>query len=176
MKYFKQFPDITYDNHQVKNILARVQLSNILKSKRYTYFDYELQEGDQPWIIADQYYDSPDRVWLVYMSNDIVDPHYEWLMDTFTFENYIIKKYGSIATAKADLIGYNEVVNNVKTGIVFSKESYIYSTDVNKVNWTPIYSYDKEDEANEARRSIKLLSNEYADIAESNLKALLSNG
>ena len=173
MKYFKQFPTITYDNHQVKNILARVKLTELLKNERLTYFDYQLDDGDQPWIIADQYYDDPNRAWLVYMSNDIIDPVYEWYMDTYTFQNYITKKYGSLATAKAQIDGYSEVVDGVKTGTIYSTDTYVYSNDVNKVNWTPIYAYDAEDEKNEARRDIKLLNKKYVDIAESNLKALL---
>jgi hypothetical protein len=176
MNYFQQFPTINYNEHQVRNILARVKLTEVLNSTQLTYFDYQLDEGDQAWIIADQYYGSVDRTWLVYLSNNIIDPFYEWYMDTFTFENYITKKYGSLSAAKANLIGYNEVIDGEKTGIKFSPTSFTYSTDINKSNWTPIYSYDEEDEANEARRSIKLLSNKYADLAETNLKDLLSNG
>lgn len=173
MRYFKQFPTITYSDVQVKNILARVKLSDVLKNYKLTYFDYTLKDGDQPWMIADQYYDNVDRVWLVYMSNNIIDPVYEWHMDTNRFEDYIKKKYGSIATAKADLIGYNEVVNGVKTGVTFSKDTFALSSDTNKSNWTPIYSYDREDEINESRREIKLLAKGYAQTAESNLKSLL---
>lgn len=173
MRYFKQFPDITYNSHQVKNILARVKLSDLLKGQRLTYFDYQLDDGDQPWIIADQYYDDPNRAWLVYLSNDIIDPLYEWHMDSYAFENYITKKYGSISTAKAKLESYKEVVDGVATGVIFAADSYKYSNDVNKVNWTPLYAYDIEDELNESRRNIRLLNKVYVDIAESNLKALL---
>ena len=89
MNYFQQFPTINYNEHQVRNILARVKLTEVLNSTQLTYFDYQLDEGDQAWIIADQYYGSVDRTWLVYLSNNIIDPFYEWYMDTFTFENYI---------------------------------------------------------------------------------------
>lgn len=173
MRYFKQFPDISYNNTQVKNILARVKLSDVLKEERYTYFDYTLRDGDQPWMIADLYYDNVDRVWLVYMSNDIIDPVYEWYKDSYAFENYIKKKYGTIAAAKSDLIGYKEVVDGIETGVTYSKDTFALSSDVNKSNWTPIYSYDHEDEINESRRNIKLLSKSYAQLAENNLKALL---
>jgi len=173
MRYFKQFPDITYNDHQVKNILARVKLADILKGQRLTYFEYQLDDGDQPWIIADQYYDDPNRAWLVYLSNDIIDPLYEWYMDSYAFENYITKKYGSVSAAKAQLESYREVVDGVTTGVTFTADSYKYSNDVNKVNWTPLYAYDIEDELNDNRRNIKLLNKVYVDIAESNLKALL---
>ncbi len=176
MRYFQQFPTIEYNDHQVKNILARVKLADVLNNTQYTFYDYELEDGQQPWIVADQYYGSVDRTWIVYLSNNIIDPFYEWYMDTYTFENYITKKYGSISAAKANLIGYNEVVDGEKTGIKYSPLSYTYSTDNNKSNWTAFYSYDEEDEANEARRTIKLLSKKYASLAETNLKDLLNNG
>lgn len=176
MKFFKQFPEIIYNSYSVKNVLARVKLSDLIKPSRMAYLPYTMTDSDAAWVIANDYYGSPDLVWLVYMSNNVVDPYYDWYKNTLEFESYIKKKYGSLEAAQSDLIGYKEVVDGEETGIIYSPESYTYSTDANKVNWTPLYSYDKEDEENEARRTIQLLNNAYARQAEANLKDLMKRG
>lgn len=176
MKYFKQFPEVVYNNYTVKNVLARVKISDLVKTSRTSYLPYTMDDSDAAWVIANSYYGSPDYVWLVYMSNDIVDPYYDWYKNTLEFESYIKKKYGSIEAAQAEIIGYKEVVNGAETGIIYSPESYTYSTDTNKTNWLTYYAYDKEDEENEARRTIQLLNNSYAKQAEANLKDLLKRG
>lgn len=167
MNYFQHFPIINYNNEQTRNILKRVKLRELLKDQVFTYFDYQLEQGDQPWILADQYYGDVNRVWLVYLSNDITDPFYDWYMDQQIFDNYIFKKYGSIEHAKSNIIGYKD------NDIFYSVDTFRLSTDSNKINWTPIYSYDDEFKKNEDRRSIKLLNKTYAKIAEDNLKLLL---
>lgn len=91
MNYFQHFPIINYNNEQTRNILKRVKLRELLKDQVFTYFDYQLEQGDQPWILADQYYGDVNRVWLVYLSNDITDPFYDWYMDQQIFDNYILK-------------------------------------------------------------------------------------
>ena len=47
-------------------------------------------------------------------------------------------------------------------------------SDPNKSNWIPIYSYDREDEENEAKLTIKLLDKRFANQAQKNLVALLN--
>ena len=117
------------------------------------------------------YYDSVDYIWLVYLSNDIIDPVYGWHLDTREFEKYIIKKYGSIGAAKANLEGYKD---NDGTGRKYSVDTFTLSSDPNKSNWIPIYSYDREDEENEAKLTIKLLDKRFANQAQKNLVALLN--
>lgn len=176
MKFFKQFPELVYGQYTVKNILARVKINDLVKTNRVSFLPYTMEDSDAAWIIANEYYGSPDFVWLVYMSNNIVDPYYDWYMNTLEFESYIKRQFGSIEAAKNNLIGYKEVVDGTETGVIYSVDSFTYSNDVNKVNWLPIYSYDALDEENESRRTIQLLNNSYARQAESNLKDLLKRG
>ena len=170
-QYFESFPEITYDNFEVKNILSRVKVSDVAKEFLTNFLPYTIKEGDKPYQVAFDYYDSVDYIWLVYLSNDIIDPVYGWHLDTREFEKYIIKKYGSIGAAKANLEGYKD---NDGTGRKYSVDTFTLSSDPNKSNWVPIYSYDREDEENEAKLTIKLLDKRFANQAQKNLVALLN--
>lgn len=169
MKYFEKFPTIVYNNVDVKNIISKVKIVDLLDSSPLAYMPYVLTEQDKPWTIAHDYYGDVERVWLVYLSNNITDPYYDWYMSTYDFEKYLKKKYGSIETAQSNIEGYQD-----SRGVKYSKETYIYSTDPNKALWTPIYSYNRENQENENKREIKLLERNLAASAESELKTLLN--
>lgn len=178
MAYFENFSNITYNGYSVKNILSRVKINDLVKESVLAYLPYTLQEGDKPWTVADGYYDNPNLSWLVYMSNDMIDPIYDWHLDTYQFENYLKKKYGSIAAAQANLEGYKD-----SDGVLYSVDSYTYNTDTVSVDggdvlaktlWTPIYSYDRESDDNDAKLTIKLLDKRFQSAAVRSLAELLN--
>ena len=168
MKYFESLPKIQYNGYSVTNILTRVKLADV-SSDQMAFLPYTVEEFDKPWTIAHDYYDSVDRTWLVYLSNDIIDPVYDWYLDTRSFEKYLKKKYGSIEAAQANLEGYKDA-----DGTFYSTDTYTYSSNPDKSSWVPIYSYAREDEDNEKKKVIKLLDKRYAQLAEKNLLAALN--
>lgn len=180
MKYFDQFPIIVYNKYNVKNILAKVKLDQVVRVSSEAYYPYTLEEFDKPWMIAADYYGDPNLSWLVYMANDIIDPYYDWYMDTENFDRYIAKKYGSVAAAQSQLMHYKERIDGEDTGRIFSPETYIQlplsadgSDFANISNLLPVYAYDYEDALNEDKRTIRLINKIYARQAEKNLKKLL---
>jgi len=168
MKYFNSFPKIVYDNLETRNIIAKVKLRDVLNKDYFAFHNYTVESLDKPWTIAHDYYGSVDRTWLVYLSNDIIDPYYEWHMDTFAFEAYLKKKYGSIETAQSQ-IDYYVDSNNIQ----YSKDTYTYSNSSIQATLTPKYAYDIEDEANENKRNIRLLRYDLAQRAEKSLIRLM---
>ena len=60
-------------------------------------------------------------------------------------------------------------------GNIYSKDSYLYSSDPDKSSWTPIYEYAYEEELNDSKRNIILLDRRYAKQAEKNLKAIMDD-
>lgn len=176
MNFFEQFPLIKYGDKLTRNIITKVVIDDLVEDGVTTFLPYTIQEGDRPWTIAHDYYDDASRVWLVYMSNNIIDPYYEWYLNAYELEEYMKKEYGSLAAAQANIVKYKEVVDGVETGCFYSIDSYTYSTDPNKVNWQPVTSYDIEIDKNDERREIRLLNKIYASQAEKALKNLLKNG
>lgn len=109
--YFSKFPQLyySYDGFNtaelITNIMARFSLEKETKENTIIYYEYDVQEGDTPEIVASKVYDSPERHWVVLMMNDIVDPQYDWPLTTITLNNYIDKKYSTSEYANSNTSG-----------------------------------------------------------------------
>lgn len=95
MKYFENFPTITYEGQRVKDITRRNSFSSWVASNPMLFMPYTVKEGQRPEDIAYHYYGSTDYTWLVYMSNNIIDPYHQWPMAEYDFNQYLIEKYGA---------------------------------------------------------------------------------
>lgn len=106
MSYFENIPNIEYNGKIVKNVFSRAQFSKDFKDKNNSLLNYSLKDGERADIIADKYYDDPDYSWLVWMSNNVVDPYYDLPLSENDFEAFIISKYGSVELAKSTIIHF----------------------------------------------------------------------
>ena len=97
--YFKNFNTIQYGNTTVVDITERVVVLNNIQKNPYVYYPLDITEGSRPDQIADQNYNDPFSSWVLYLSNDIVDPYYEWPLTNYQFDEFIISKYGSMEQA-----------------------------------------------------------------------------
>lgn len=123
-KYFNYFPTTFYNNSNtslaldtVTNIIARFSFENTLKENSSVFYPYDIQDGDTPEIIANKYYGSPEKHWIVLMFNDIIDPQYDWPLDQRTLISYINDKYaanGAANTPSQSGIVWSQSTNNVK--------------------------------------------------------------
>jgi hypothetical protein len=104
--YFSKFPSIMYGNALATNILARIKLNSAVRNKKMVFHPYVLKEGERPDTIAEHYYGDPYFAWLVYYANEIIDPYYEWPLSQRDFEQYIIKKYGTVELAQEKIAYY----------------------------------------------------------------------
>lgn len=91
--YFSKYPKTIINNKLVTDIISRTFVRDKYASKLSIYYPYDLQEGDTPEIIASKYYGDPERHWIVMLANDIVDPFFDFSMDSQVFEKYINQKY-----------------------------------------------------------------------------------
>lgn len=92
-KYFENFPTIEYEGQRVKDITRRNSFSKLVSTNPLLYMPYTVKEGQRPEDIANFYYGSTDYTWLVYMSNNIIDPYHQWPMAEADFNAYLIEKY-----------------------------------------------------------------------------------
>ena len=99
MRFFKKLPTISYNGFVAKNFLARARMTEETRKNRNLFYPYTIQDHQRIDTIADKYYDDPDWMWLIYLSNDIVDPYFDMYLDDLNFETYIVDKYGSVANA-----------------------------------------------------------------------------
>lgn len=172
MKYFKEYPLINYDNSASKNIILKVAILKNVFDKINSYYPYIIPEGYRPDMVANEVYGSPYYDWIVYLCNDIVDPYYGWPMEYSNFSGYLQAKYNTdIYTLQSQIHHYkyvgltNESPEQVAMiNWTMTPETYAIAGAANAESvsgWGPVYTYDYEDQLNDDKRSIKLISDVY---------------
>lgn len=100
-KYFRYFPTIVYDDQRVTDITRRVKINDTLLNDPYLFLPYTINNDDRPEDVAYYYYGDVNKVWLVYLANNIVDPYTQWVLKNEDFEKTIRKKYAIQATVES---------------------------------------------------------------------------
>jgi hypothetical protein len=95
-RYFEKFPIITYNQNNAVDITKRIVFLNYVLKNPYLFYPYEIDSNERPDQFSYRYYEDQYKSWAVYLSNEIVDPYYEWYLDDKTFNEFIKKKYGNI--------------------------------------------------------------------------------
>ncbi len=117
-KYFEKFQTISYNNVAVRNITQRAILLNSVYNNPLLYYQYDIDNGERPDTIADRYYQDEYMGWLLKLSNNIIDPYYDWYIDTSTFDAFITKKYQSYERAVTKIKYYrNNWYNSDPIGV-----------------------------------------------------------
>ena len=207
-KYFSYFPKTVYslnssDVDAVTNIVSRFGFEQSFKNNSAVYYEYDIQDGDTPEIIASKFYNSPDRYWVILMINDIVDPQFDFPLDQRTIISFIDEKYSAnanigqsgIAWAQSNVKAYykvetrttistdTELKNRLEIDAntyanVVSSTSNLTLNDGNIIKIaiskeTESY-YDYEVEQNELKRTIKLLKPEFVSSIEEELRSIFN--
>jgi hypothetical protein len=151
MNYFNKFPTITYDGQLAKNLLARTKLSDSTRNNKLTFQRYTINELDRVDVLSNYYYDNPGYSWLVWFSNDVIDPYYDMPLAEIDFNRYLESKYGSIeaATRKIEFYRFDWVsIDTILTPQQFANlgKSKKYYKPVLDVNLIPVqYVVDQKD-------------------------------
>lgn len=95
-RYFSKFPLITYNGKTVRNITERVVVRDFAQRNAMFYYPYDLPNFQRADQVADKVYEDELMSWMVYLTNGVTDPYYDWIMADDVFNEYIVKKYGSL--------------------------------------------------------------------------------
>ena len=208
MLYFDTLPRILTPDQNgnallLTNILTRAKLLENLQDNPMLFYEYNIQEGDTPEIIAEKYYDDPYRYWMVLYSNNLLDPLWDWPMSARQLTVFLESKYADAAnTANMPVYDY---INTT----IYSYESVQTTTDLtsdavtimlSEIDYTKYQSlienqttytlpngtkcivsiskqaktlYDYEYELNESKRKIKLLNSNYVGQMEQTFKQVM---
>lgn len=174
--YFSKLGSVNYNDSAVTNVVTSIRFKEIDSKHSLIYYPYTIQEGERPDVIAANYYGDERYSWLVYLSNNIVDPYYQWPLSVSEFNDFIVKKYGSIAAAQARTAFYR---NNWYTDEnVLSPVSYNGLPSDIKKYWSPIIGYNgnavsyerkKEDTVVETNRTMSVELNSVTGLSEGDL-------
>lgn len=102
-KYFEKFQLINYANTVAVNLTQRSVVLNSVYSSPNLYYLYNIKPYERPDTIADEYYQDQYMSWILYLTNKMVDPYYDWNLDQDTFDAFIVKKYGSYENASSKI-------------------------------------------------------------------------
>jgi hypothetical protein len=195
MKYFNTLPKIAQNINGkttvYTNLMTRISVTSDLLDNPVNYYDYDVQDGDTPEIIAHKYYGDVYRYWVVMFANQYLDPQWDWPMDGKLFQQYMQEKYTQVnpknivhhyektitqynsahQTTKVDSVALDAVSYNSTL-----EETYFVNAFGEQIKVTidkqAVTLYDYEERLNETRRSIKLLNVNLVNEIEKQFKAL----
>ena len=127
--YFKSFPYTFYslDNattvQVVTNITNRITLSEETKNNLSLYDEYDIKDGETPELVADKFYSNPELHWLILHYNDILDPRFDWPLDTNNLNRYLTGKYNDVNAVHH----YEDANGNYTNGNVYILSSNAFT-------------------------------------------------
>lgn len=119
-RYFDKFPTITYANNVVVDITRKVVLLDKVSRNPYIFHPFDIGGNERADHLSHRYYEDSYKSWLIYLSNKITDPYYEWYLSYDEFNEFIEKKYGSTYAAETKIKFYRNDWEN-KPNITVSK-------------------------------------------------------
>lgn len=198
--YFDLFPKVQYsikgkkplispkDFQTLTNVMKRFILKYKLDPKIAIYYEYSVEDGEKPWHVAYKFYEDARLDWVILLTNNIIDPYFDWHLSYHEFEEYLRGKYGSPEAARAQIHHYEKIISPkfVPNSSANDDREAIPETkvivDETTYNNTPaadrriVYSYDYEFNINESRRNIKVLDYQYVDQIIEEAEVILENG
>ena len=189
-EFFSNYPRIAYDisgtNSTVPdynvavNLLIRNKLKTAVENDVAVYYPYIVPEGMRPDVLSFQYYGDTIYTWAIYLMNNIIDPYWEWPLSYKDLREYLIDKYSSIETAKAQIHHYEYTARAraEKTGTSDPVPAYKLEIDYETYTETAvdereiIYSYGYEQDLNETKREIQLIDVAYIQSVQEEARGL----
>jgi len=138
--FFKHFPLVQYGNNVSNtvsvNIFAKVAFQKTIQQNFEIFHPYTIKEGDRADTIAYLYYGDAGYDWLVYFSNNVVDPYYDWHMDNDSLNRFISDKYGSLTEARRKIKFFRS--NYLSDDSMITTAAYAALSSNQKRFWAPI--------------------------------------
>jgi hypothetical protein len=93
--YFKNFPRVQYGDKFAVNLVKRVKLLETIENDPYAFLPYTIKDEDRPEDIAQYYYNDVNKVWLIYLANNIIDPYTQWPKSSSVLEQIARKRFSA---------------------------------------------------------------------------------
>jgi len=196
--FFAKFPYLQYtlDNGKtqqlIPDILRRLKLSDELKNNASFFDQYDIKDGETPEIVAARLYGNPELHWIILLTNDIIDPRFDWPLNYYNLIEYCKGKYGANNIYKLHhYVNRQEYIVNgyrsMNEDSTFLNPSSIELESSNiriQVNLVmqdfpegylyPISNYMYEDVENEKKRRINILKPEVVSTIDTNFSLMIT--
>ena len=188
--YFRNFPFTNYQikdyniNEVVQNPLVRFKIVDVLRNVKFLYQEYVVKE-ESASEIAFKTYEDETLDWIIYITNNIIDPKYDWPLGYKEFNNFVIKKYGSVENASREtttenIHHYEWIVQQQQ--VLFDgtripeKRLIIDKTKYDSLIASErdiVRNFEYEQRLNDDKRNIKILRIEYLQQFLSEVRSVL---
>lgn len=123
--YFRKFPLTFYtlDNRAsiqlVTNIFLRSIFTDELRNNYAAFDEYDVRDGETPENLAFELYGDTNFHWIILHTNEILDPRFDWPLDTFNLVQFTEGKYGNINAVHH----FEDIEGNIVSGNVTIQSS-----------------------------------------------------
>ena len=166
-RYFNYFPTTPYIANtetegveSVTNITARFSFEKKLKENENAFYKYTIKDSDTPEIIAHKYYGHSERHWIVLNFNDIIDPQFDWPLQTDQLISYIGDKYTAQGAANT----------TVQSGIQWARD--VHNTQA----YYKVITRTNQSDGTIIKETIEIDATTYAALGASTVVYTLSDG
>lgn len=185
--YFKYVPNIEYDVKPIqypfsesefvvaKNFFKRYQVNPDIFNYAVYFNKYSIKDNERPETIANDFYEDPFLDWVIILTNNIINPIFDWPMSEYQLQKQLELNYddpyGEVAYYETQEY-YNSEGTLILEGGLKVDETFYNSPfeyyDAGVVNTTsgsivskPVTIYEMESAINEEKRQIFILKAEY---------------
>lgn len=85
-------------------MLSRVSMPRLEVNNKQAFYTYVMPQGERPDNLSYNYYNNPDYVWLIGLTNQIIDPYYDFPLSDDDLNTYVINTYGGISQAQNTIL------------------------------------------------------------------------
>ena len=177
MAFFAYLPKIEYDilgdnvKKLVPDIFRRIKIRSKIRDNFMLFDKFDIDSGDKPEDVAFKLYGSADLHWVVLLSNDIINPYYEWPLSDYAFQQFVTDKYDNPGA-----IHHYEVTQssgNLKPDGPGDYWSNKIEVNSDYVGAEAVSNVEYERRLQDYRRQIKVLSPQYLQMFLNEYKKLI---
>lgn len=176
--YFSNFPEIQYTLpslnrvNTVTDVTRRFVIRDFYKKNLFSFFKYDITEGQRPDSVAYELYGDSTLDWLILLPNEILDPYFQWPLSQNQLNEMMRKKYGSVSAAMAQVHHYEQIIQPRTETVNSDSEKIVITERTLQVDQTTYISlaanakrqvsaYDYELSKNERYRTISIIDAAY---------------
>lgn len=183
--YFQKFPIFGYkfagDLHTtfVVDIIKRVKVHDNVITEASLYDLYNIVDGETPDIVAATHYNDSNLHWVILLTNQIIDPFFDWPLSSNVLKDYVIEKYEDVYDThhyelRSPNVDRNGMVMPLPDELVDYGPEFVEKLFDSALEMIiPITNFEYEEALNDAKREIKLFKRELIPALSSEMTKLL---
>ena len=173
MSYFSYLPNIQYnitgskygETTTARDIFIRNLLKQNVIDKALNFDLHTIGDTERPDTTSFLVYGDVKYEWIIFLTNKMMNPYFDWPLSSQDFTKMIKGKYGSIDRAKKQIHEYRQVTQEETDTtklmeVIIDKDAYNILPDSDRKR---ISKYDIEFKTNEANRRIKIIDRQYVE-------------